>query len=59
MTPTFHNITEILEDAGQSDLVKFMNRYWIANQYAPSSEYHVSTQLTPAKQRAELSPLGA
>jgi len=31
MTPTFHNITEVLEGHGQSEMVKFMDRYWIAN----------------------------
>ncbi|KAM0283286.1 hypothetical protein ACHAQH_002582 [Verticillium albo-atrum] len=30
MTPHFNNITEILVDQGHEDLVKQMNRYWVA-----------------------------
>ena len=34
MTPTSHNITEVLEQHGQEELVRFMNRYWLANRSA-------------------------
>ncbi len=31
LTPQFNNISAVLENFGQGDLVEFMNRYWIAN----------------------------
>lgn len=31
MTPHFNNITDILHAYNQTDLLEFMNRYWIAN----------------------------
>lgn len=31
MTPSFNNITAVLEHHGQQDLLDFMDRYWLAN----------------------------
>lgn len=31
MTPRFNNITDILKSYNQSDLLDFMNRYWVAS----------------------------
>lgn len=33
MTPSYSNITEVLHHHGQHELVKFMDRYWLANAY--------------------------
>ncbi|KAI1254444.1 hypothetical protein MGN70_003847 [Eutypa lata] len=30
MSPRFDNITDVLESSGNSELVEFMNRYWVA-----------------------------
>ncbi|KAK4211035.1 putative ribonuclease T2 precursor [Rhypophila decipiens] len=30
MTPTYNNITDVLEHGGQHELLEFMNRYWLA-----------------------------
>ena len=35
MTPQFGNITEVLEKHGQHELVRFMDRYWLANSSVP------------------------
>lgn len=32
MTPHFNNITAILEHHGQHELIRFMNRYWLASE---------------------------
>ena len=31
MTPSFNNITDILLQYGQQELLEFMDRYWIAS----------------------------
>ncbi|KAK3940846.1 ribonuclease T2 [Diplogelasinospora grovesii] len=36
MTPSYRNVTEILQNYGQEELLGFMNRYWLAN-YGPNS----------------------
>jgi len=32
MTPTYKNVTEVLQQYEQQELLDFMNRYWIADQ---------------------------